>query len=490
MDKKKKPALPPEIIRTIYGFIQDLGTLYTCALISRSWSDVATEMIWGSKEKAKHRATALLAIRDVEGSQPYANSIVSLDFESLDSDHRPINVKYPKLQEVSLVLSTQPGTMWGAGEECYLQYLQPALRSIVFYSSTSFHGLQSEYMSELNKRVSPSRYLLHEIQHRCSNLRNISFQLPNDSKAMERFLDASTGLEQVILTPNCVYCRPWTDETEDKDYTGIFIALSKLPRLNHLQWPTIIDASRVQAVQAQTTRPFMSLLQLRSRIEPGAFDPLLSILRGLNVLDTLVLQRGLDDYDKSDDDYNDTEILSPIAQCHSLEVLKLVLSRDTEIDGPLFMQIPLNCSKLKVLTMYSNYGLRINLSAAEMNTFATSLPQLRELHLMVGLQFDASDLRSFARYCSGLEECTVNYMDLLSLTTEEPPLFPKLRLLNLCPDFNRWTKVKKSAAPHYIEIIKYHMPRLEDFDWGSDQYPERTISRGLKKWTESKKRSI
>ena len=164
MDKKKKPALPPEIIRTIYGFIQDFGTLYTCALISRSWSGVATEMIWGSKEKAKHRATALLAIRDVKGRQPYANSIVSLDFESLDSDHRPIDVKYPKLEEVSLVLSMHPGTLQSTDDECYLQYLQPALRSIVFYSSTSFHGLQSEYMSELNTRVGPSRYLLNEIQ--------------------------------------------------------------------------------------------------------------------------------------------------------------------------------------------------------------------------------------------------------------------------------------------------------------------------------------
>lgn len=105
---------------------------------------------------------------------------------------------------------------------------------------------------------------------------------------MKQLFDASTGLEQVILTPNCVNHKPWMDATEHQGYTSIFIALSKLPHLNYLQWPTIIDALRVQAVQEQTKRPFSSLLRLKSRIEPSAFGSLLAILPGLRVFDILV----------------------------------------------------------------------------------------------------------------------------------------------------------------------------------------------------------
>lgn len=308
--------------------------------------------------------------------------------------------------------------------------------------------------------------------------------MPNDSEAMEQFLDASTGLEQVILTPNCANHKPWVDATEHQGYTRIFIALSKLPHLNHLQWPTITDASRVQAAQEQTTRPFSSLQQLKSRMESDAFGPLLAIISGLKVLDTLVGQQGLEDDDDRNDDYSYTEIFPPIAQCHSLEALELYLPGDPEIDGSSFMQIPSNCSNLKVLKISCTSSLRIDLNRAEMNTFATSLPELRELEICEALYFDASNLRSFARCCSGLEECTIDWMELLSLRTEKTPLFPKLRKLYLYP--RDYSQMDESAESEYIKIIKHHMPRLEDFYLDE---VEKEINRSLKEWTESKKRS-
>ena len=307
---------------------------------------------------------------------------------------------------------------------------------------------------------------------------------------MEQLLDASTGLEQVIITPNCVNHKPWMDVTEHQGYTGILIALSKLPHLNHLQWPTIIDVSRVQSVQEQTTRPFSSLLHLKSRIESGAFGPLLAILPGLKVLDTLVGQPGLEDDDDRDDDYNYTQFLTPIAQCHNLEALELRLSGDAEIDGPLFMQIPLNCSNLEVLKITSSRTLQIDLSRAEISTFATSLPQLQKLDLWEVLYFDAANLRLFAGWCPDLKECAVTSIELLSLNPEELPLFPKLQKLHLYMgiDYDD-TQDDESTVSEYIEIIKHHMPRLEDFYIDSDDYPGADVNRGLKEWTALNKKS-
>ena len=176
MDKKKKPALPAEIIGQMFGFIQDLGTLSTCTRISKIWGKEATRILWGSRDKPQDRATALLAIGDFRRRQSLATNIVSLDFKSYvpdyrfyrsdhtiyDSNHRPREVQYPMLEEVSLVLFPR---MDGPNEECYLQYLQPTLRSIVLYSSTCFCGYEPGLaLEKLNAWASPSKYLLDEIQ--------------------------------------------------------------------------------------------------------------------------------------------------------------------------------------------------------------------------------------------------------------------------------------------------------------------------------------
>lgn len=153
------------------------------------------------------------------------------------------------------------------------------------------------------------------------------------------------------------------------------------------------------------------------------------------------------------------------------------------------MQIPSNCPNLEVLRIDCSDSLRIDLSRTEMSTFATSLPQLRILQLYQVLYFDAADLRLLAACCSDLEECTVDGMELLSLKTEEPPLFPQLRKPHLYEVFDYdSTEDDETNLSRYIEIIEYHMPHLEDFYFATPDSLEKDINRGLKQWTKSNKR--
>lgn len=73
-----------------------------------------------------------------------------------------MEVEYPRLEEVSLVLSEKFSCRY---HDCYHQYLQPAIRSIVLYSSTCFGGYDPELtLEKLSRWVSPPKSLLRDIQ--------------------------------------------------------------------------------------------------------------------------------------------------------------------------------------------------------------------------------------------------------------------------------------------------------------------------------------
>lgn len=304
-------------------------------------------------------------------------------------------------------------------------------------------------------------------------------ELPHDARAVLQLLGALPAVERMVFNPNREDSFPWLEKAEHPGYTQIFQALAKLPHLNYLSWPTLVSKSRVRILQKNDYKLFPMLRKLQTRGVPDTLRTLSYHLQDLEELEGIL---------GTGDRYDITDIVAAIAEYQNLRKLDFPFFPADEMKSSDLLHISSKCPKLEVLKLAggANFSMSIR-HPAVMTLIASSLPKLRILDIKVNLRFDAANLRSFALCCPDLEECTVEQFDLLSLSTEETPLFPRLRKLRLNEVMNV-DHPDYQSAPAYIKIIKHHMPGLKHFHFfrGYDLDLENAILKGLSEWIKSK----